>query len=89
MSHNIYTWLTANTFILLLVIGYLVVGLYKQQATTVSQIDHRFKSYDMFFILDHKKGDCIDTTVEEVTEYYQGRETPLSVELKVGKWLCK
>ena len=89
MSYKSLIWFLLNTFILLMFVGYLLIGLYEDQHEIASQIDHRFKSYDMFYILDKWNGDCIDTTVEDVTEYYEGRETPLSTELKVGKWVCK
>lgn len=80
-------WLAANTFIFALLIGLILIHLWQQQNELETKVDHRFKSYDAEFIMDHC-GCCIDATVEEVREYYQGRETPIAHELLQGRWLC-
>ncbi len=75
--------------ILLFVVSSVMVysSLEKEQAELAEKIDHRFKSYDAFFVLTYSDR-CINATKEDVEEYFVGRETPLSDKLIEGEWLC-
>ncbi len=87
----------AGTFISLLLIGsiflfvissvFIFLSLEKEQTELAEKIDHRFKSYDAFFVLTYSDR-CINATKEDVAEYFVGRETPLSDKLIEGEWLC-
>ena len=83
-------WLTIiNSSIVVFCLIFAIAHLQFQQQDLVTKVDHRFKSYDAFFVLDHLHGDCLKTTIPEVLEYYYDRETPMTEELLSGKWICK
>ena len=59
--------------------------------TVETKVDNRFKAYDALFLLD-KANICLNTTSEEVKEYYltkEGQITPLGLKWSRGEYLCK
>lgn len=78
--------LTVPVFVIAVLGG--LFYLIDRQQELENQVDHRFRSYDAFFLIEHANIGCMDVSKEDVLSYYSGRETAFSGELINGRWLC-